>query len=62
MAALQLALTHSDVFLSTEQYCQMPVYGLALEEHLRRSNRDIASVLEECICTLLHIGLEEEVG
>ncbi|KAI0223519.1 Rho GTPase-activating protein 44 [Lamellibrachia satsuma] len=43
-----------------EQYCQIPVYGLALEEHLRRSNRDIASVLEECVCTLLHVGMEEE--
>jgi len=39
-----------------------PVYGLPLEEHLRVTNRDIAQVLESCICYLLDIGLEEEVS
>ncbi|KAL4240846.1 Rho GTPase-activating protein 17 [Mactra antiquata] len=37
-----------------------PVYGIALEEHLRVSNRDIAQVLEACICYLLDEGLDEE--
>jgi hypothetical protein len=38
-----------------------PVYGVALEEHLRVTNRDIAQVLEACVCFLLDVGLEEEV-
>lgn len=38
-----------------------PVYGMPLEEHLRVTNRDIAQVLEACICYLLETGLEEEV-
>ena len=46
----------------TESQAHGPVFGLSLETHLTRSNREIAYVLEECICTLLHIGMEEEVG
>ena len=38
-----------------------PVYGISLEEHLRVTNRDIAQVLEACICFLLETGLDEEV-
>ncbi|XP_053393123.1 rho GTPase-activating protein 17-like isoform X6 [Mercenaria mercenaria] len=37
-----------------------PVYGVPLEEHLRVTNRDIAQVLEACVCFLLEMGLEEE--
>ncbi|XP_052771158.1 rho GTPase-activating protein 44-like isoform X5 [Mya arenaria] len=37
-----------------------PVYGMSLEEHLRVTNRDIATVLEACVCYLLEYGLEEE--
>ncbi|KAH3871194.1 hypothetical protein DPMN_034388 [Dreissena polymorpha] len=38
-----------------------PVYGMALEEHLRCTNRDIAQVIEACVCYLLECGIEEEV-
>ncbi|XP_052266114.1 rho GTPase-activating protein 44-like isoform X2 [Dreissena polymorpha] len=37
-----------------------PVYGMALEEHLRCTNRDIAQVIEACVCYLLECGIEEE--
>ncbi|KAL3877617.1 hypothetical protein ACJMK2_035307 [Sinanodonta woodiana] len=37
-----------------------PVYGTSLEEHLRVTGRDIALVLEECICYLIDTGLDEE--
>ena len=37
-----------------------PVYGNSLEDHLKRINRDISAVLEECICTLLMNGVNEE--
>ncbi len=39
----------------------MPVFGSSLEDHLRRTNREIAMVLEESIGVLIQIGLEEEV-
>ena len=39
-----------------------PVYGVSLEEHLRRTNRDISVVLEDCVVTLLEVGMEEEVS
>ncbi|WAQ95858.1 RHG44-like protein [Mya arenaria] len=39
-----------------------PVYGMSLEEHLRVTNRDIATVLEACVCYLLEYGLEEEAS
>ena len=37
------------------------MYGTSLEEHLRRTDRDIAFVIEECVCTLAEFGLDEEV-
>ncbi|KAK3089695.1 hypothetical protein FSP39_005689 [Pinctada imbricata] len=37
-----------------------PVYGVPLEEHLRVTGRDIALVIEACICTLIEGGLDEE--
>ena len=40
----------------------MPVFGCDLEDHLRRTNRDIASVIEDSVCTLLEIGMDEEVS
>ena len=40
----------------------MPVYGCALSEHLRRNEREIAYVIEECVATLFAHGLEEEVS
>ena len=45
---------------STEQHKQVPTFGTALEEHLRRTNREIATVLDDCIATIVSIGLEEE--
>ncbi|XP_014664593.1 PREDICTED: rho GTPase-activating protein 17-like isoform X2 [Priapulus caudatus] len=37
-----------------------PVYGVALDDHLRATDRDVAEVLEDCICSILDLGLEEE--
>ena len=38
----------------------MPVYGTALEDHLSRTGREIATVLEDCVATLWEFGREEE--
>ena len=46
----------------TECNPHKPVYGVQLEEHLRVTGRDIALVIEACVCTLIEGGLEEEVG
>ncbi|CAH1795003.1 unnamed protein product [Owenia fusiformis] len=43
-----------------DHYEHIPVYGVPIEEHLAVSNREVAYVLEECVCTLLEIGMEEE--
>ncbi|KAG8236563.1 hypothetical protein J437_LFUL017019 [Ladona fulva] len=37
-----------------------PVYGQALEEHLRVTGRKIAYPIELCVCALLELGMEEE--
>ena len=38
----------------------MPVFGQPLEDHLRRTTRDIATVIETCVCVLLEEGMDEE--
>lgn len=47
-------------FFSDTNQCK-PVYGTYLEEHLRVTDRDIALVIEACVCTLIDAGMEEEV-
>ncbi|ELT92239.1 hypothetical protein CAPTEDRAFT_221706 [Capitella teleta] len=37
-----------------------PVYGQPLEDHLTRTGREIAMVLEDCCCALINSGLDEE--
>ncbi|XP_013779944.1 rho GTPase-activating protein 44-like [Limulus polyphemus] len=39
---------------------QKPVYGTPLIEHLRVTNREIALVIEICVCCLLEYGMDEE--
>ena len=40
---------------------EKPAFGTALEEHLKRSNREIALPLEACVMMLLETGMKEEV-
>ncbi|GBN86715.1 hypothetical protein AVEN_204976-1, partial [Araneus ventricosus] len=37
-----------------------PVFGIPLEEHLKVTKREIAIVLETCVCWLLESAMEEE--
>ncbi|KAL0993136.1 hypothetical protein UPYG_G00103690 [Umbra pygmaea] len=43
-----------------DSWMEKPAYGTALEEHLKRSNRDIALPLEACVMMLLETGMKEE--
>lgn len=40
---------------------EKPAFGTALEEHLKRSNREIALPIEACVMMLLETGMREEV-
>uniref|UniRef100_A0A8C9Z4Y4 Rho GTPase activating protein 17b n=1 Tax=Sander lucioperca TaxID=283035 RepID=A0A8C9Z4Y4_SANLU len=41
-------------------WMEKPAFGMALEEHLKRSNREIALPLEACVMMLLETGMKEE--
>ncbi len=42
-------------------YAHRPVFGCALDDHLRYSGRRIALVLEVCCAALVELGLHEDV-
>ena len=45
----------------TDSWTEKPAFGTGLEEHLKRSNREIALPLEACVMMLLETGMKEEV-
>lgn len=49
------------VGFTSESWTEKPAFGTALEEHLKRSNRDIALPIEACVMMLLETGMKEEV-
>ncbi|XP_022244831.1 rho GTPase-activating protein 44-like [Limulus polyphemus] len=51
-----IPLLESDI----QDFNHKPVYGTQLSEHLRVTGRQIASVIEMCICCLLENGMNEE--
>nr|XP_057904997.1 rho GTPase-activating protein 17b isoform X2 [Doryrhamphus excisus] len=46
--------------LQQDSWTEQPAFGMALEEHLKRSNRDIALPIEACVMMLLETGMKEE--
>ncbi|XP_066869698.1 rho GTPase-activating protein 17 isoform X4 [Kogia breviceps] len=58
LAVLEKALpelrTHQD------KWAEKPAFGTPLEEHLKRSGREIALPLEACVMLLLETGMKEE--
>lgn len=44
-----------------DSWMEKPAFGTALEEHLKRSNREIALPIEACVMMLLETGMKEEV-
>ncbi|XP_047215094.1 rho GTPase-activating protein 17-like isoform X1 [Girardinichthys multiradiatus] len=43
-----------------DSWMEKPAFGTALEEHLKKSNREIALPLEACVMMLLETGMREE--
>ncbi|TNM97345.1 hypothetical protein fugu_015501 [Takifugu bimaculatus] len=58
LAALEAALP--TIQMQQDSWLEKPAFGTALEEHLKRSNRDIALPIEACVMMLLETGMKEE--
>ncbi|XP_078140760.1 rho GTPase-activating protein 17b isoform X2 [Centroberyx gerrardi] len=58
LAALEAAIP--TIQLQQDSWMEKPAFGTALEEHLKRSNREIALPLEACVMMLLETGMKEE--
>ena len=46
---------------SSDSWTEKPAFGTGLDEHLKRSGREIALPLEACVMMLLETGMKEEV-
>uniref|UniRef100_A0A3P9HG34 Rho GTPase-activating protein 17 n=1 Tax=Oryzias latipes TaxID=8090 RepID=A0A3P9HG34_ORYLA len=58
LAALEAAMP--DIQKKQDSLTEKPAFGTALEEHLKRTNRDIALPIEACVMMLLETGMKEE--
>ncbi|XP_056144184.1 rho GTPase-activating protein 17b isoform X3 [Lampris incognitus] len=58
LQALEAAIP--TIQLQQDSWMEKPAFGTALEEHLKRSNREIALPLEACVMMLLETGMKEE--
>ncbi|KAM7372040.1 hypothetical protein PAMP_009237 [Pampus punctatissimus] len=58
LAALEGAIP--TIQLQQDSWMEKPAFGTALEEHLKRSNREIALPIEACVMMLLETGMKEE--
>ncbi|KAM9843438.1 rho GTPase-activating protein 17b isoform 2-T2 [Aulostomus maculatus] len=58
LAALEAAIP--TIQLQQDSWMEKPAFGTVLEEHLKRSNRDIALPIEACVMMLLETGMKEE--
>ncbi|MEQ2310476.1 Rho GTPase-activating protein 17 [Ameca splendens] len=58
LVALEAALP--TIQTQQDSWMEKPAFGTALEEHLKKSNREIALPLEACVMMLLETGMREE--
>ncbi|XP_066432644.1 rho GTPase-activating protein 17 isoform X2 [Eleutherodactylus coqui] len=58
LAVLERALP--EIQAQQDKWTEKPAFGTALEEHLKRSSRDIAIPIEACVMMLLETGMREE--
>ncbi|XP_013882510.1 rho GTPase-activating protein 17b isoform X3 [Austrofundulus limnaeus] len=58
LAALEAAIP--TIQMQQDSWMEMPAFGTALEEHLKKSNREIALPIEACVMMLLETGMKEE--
>lgn len=59
LAVLEKALPEMQAH--QDRWAEKPAFGTPLEEHLKRSGREIALPLEACVMLLLETGMREEV-
>ncbi|XP_037669478.1 rho GTPase-activating protein 17 isoform X4 [Choloepus didactylus] len=58
LAVLEKALP--EMRAHQEKWAEKPAFGTPLEEHLKRSGREIALPIEACVMLLLETGMKEE--
>ncbi|XP_068962324.1 rho GTPase-activating protein 17 isoform X1 [Petaurus breviceps papuanus] len=58
LAVLEKALP--EIQAHQDKWTEKPAFGTPLEEHLKRSARDIALPIEACVMLLLETGMKEE--
>ncbi|XP_071329865.1 rho GTPase-activating protein 17b isoform X3 [Trachinotus anak] len=58
LAALEAAIP--TIQMQQDSWMEKPAFGTALEEHLKRSSREIALPIEACVMMLLETGMKEE--
>ncbi|XP_033999097.1 rho GTPase-activating protein 17b isoform X1 [Trematomus bernacchii] len=58
LAALEAAIP--TIQIQQDSWMEKPAFGTLLEEHLKRSSREIALPLEACVMMLLETGMKEE--
>ncbi|KAM4024582.1 LOW QUALITY PROTEIN: rho GTPase-activating protein 17-like [Anomaloglossus baeobatrachus] len=58
LSVLEKALP--EIQAQQDKWTEKPAFGTALEEHLKRSSRDIAVPIEACVMMLLETGMKEE--
>ncbi|XP_029944645.1 rho GTPase-activating protein 17b isoform X3 [Salarias fasciatus] len=58
LAALEAAIP--TIKTQQDSWMERPAFGTALEEHLKRTNREIALPIEACVMMLLETGMREE--
>ncbi|XP_074512881.1 rho GTPase-activating protein 17b isoform X1 [Sebastes fasciatus] len=58
LAALEAAIP--TIQIQQDSWMEKPAFGTLLEEHLNRSNREIALPIEACVMMLLETGMKEE--
>ncbi|XP_075942164.1 rho GTPase-activating protein 17b isoform X3 [Anarhichas minor] len=58
LAALEAAIP--TIQLQQDSWMEKPAFGTALDEHLKKSNREIALPMEACVMMLLETGMKEE--
>ncbi|KAM9305458.1 rho GTPase-activating protein 17 [Gastrophryne carolinensis] len=58
LAVLEKALP--EIQAQQDKWTEKPAFGTALEEHLKRSGREIALPIEACVMMLLETGMREE--
>ncbi|XP_034395878.1 rho GTPase-activating protein 17b isoform X2 [Cyclopterus lumpus] len=58
LATLEAAIP--TIRIQQDSWMEKPAFGTALDEHLKRSNREIALPMEACVMMLLETGMKEE--